>query len=131
MSRPPAALVGGVVALALGVAAGFLAAQSQQEPNHLVISIYDPAPGRSFNDALEEMSEIVRIHRATGEYKSVRLFSHNWGPENAFYMVSEPNEWASIPAGFAAQLEAQPGLLDQPDEWEAHSDNILSEIMVN
>lgn len=51
--------------------------------------------------------------------------------ENAFYMISEPNEWASIPAGFEAQLQAQPDLLDRPDGWEAHSDNILSEITVN
>ncbi len=132
MSRSGVITAGFLVVGGLGAAAGFVAAQAQQqETNHLVISIYDPAPGRSYNEAMEEMSEIVRIHRATGEYKSVRLFSHNWGPENAFYMISEPNEWASIPAGFSAQLDAQPDLLDRPDQWEAHSDNILAEVLVN
>ncbi len=46
-------------------------------------------------------------------------------------MVAEPNDWASIPQGFQAQLQAQPDLNDRPDNWEGHSDNILSEILVN
>jgi hypothetical protein len=123
-------VIGSMALVALGSLVGIVAAQSQEEPNLLVISIYDPAPGRSFNDATEEMSEIVRVHRATGAYKSVRLFSHNWGPEMAFYLVTEPNDWASIPEGFQAELEADPDLLDRPDGWEAHSDNILAEIVV-
>ncbi len=110
---------------------GFVAAQSQEEPSYLVISTYDPAPGSSYSELVEEMSDIVRTHRSTGAYKSVRLFTHNWGPESAFYLVSEPNDWASINAGFQAELEANPDLLDLPDPWEAHSDNILSEIEVN
>ena len=131
MRRFSLLIASALVLVALGGVVGFAAAQAQQEPNHLVISTYDPPPERSYNDAMEEMSEIVRIHRATGEYKSVRLFTHNWGPESAFYMVAEPNSWASIPAGFQAQLEAQPDLLDRPDGWEAHSDNIMTEILVN
>ncbi len=131
MKRFSLVTICGVVLVAFGTAVGFVAAQSQEEPNHLVISTYDPAPGTSYNEAVEEMSGIVRIHRATGAYKSVRLFSHNWGPESVFYLVSEPNDWASIPAGFEAELEANPDLLDRPDPWEAHSDNILAEIEVN
>ncbi len=131
MTRSSLVFVGLLVSVPLAAASGFVTAESQQEVNHLVISIYDPAPGRSFNDASEEMSEIVRIHRATGQYKSVRLFSHNWGPEDAFYLVSEPNDWASIQAGFTGELQADPDLLDRPNNWESHSDNILSEIIVN
>ena len=131
MKRASLVFVGLLVSVPMAAAAGFLNAESQQEPNQLVISIYDPAPGRSFNEAAEEMSEIVRIHRATGQYKSVRLFSHNWGPEDAFYLVSEPNDWASIQAGFTAELQADPDLLDRPNNWESHSDNILGEIIVN
>ncbi len=130
--RPfPLIIIGSLVLVTAGGVAGFAAAQSQQEPNYLVISTYDPAPGRSWNDATEEMSEVVRLHRASGAYKSVRLFEHNWGPESAFYMVAEPNDWASIPQGFQAQLQAQPDLNDRPDNWSGHSDNILSEILVN
>ncbi len=105
--------------------------RSQEAPNLLVISTWEPAPGRSFNDAPAEISEWVRIHRNTGKYKSVRLFTHNWGPELGFYIVSEPNDWASVPAGFTALLEALPDLLDRPSNWQAHADNILSEIEVN
>ena len=105
--------------------------RSQEAPNLLVISTWEPAPGRSFNDAQAEISEWVRIHRNTGKYKSVRLFTHNWGPELGFYIVSEPNDWASVPAGFTALFEAQPDLLDRPSTWQAHADNILTEIEVN
>ena len=105
--------------------------RSQEAPNLLVISTWQPAPGRSFNDASAEISEWVRIFRNSGKYKSVRLFTHNWGPEFAFYIVSEPNDWASIPGGFTALLEAQPDLLDRPSIWQAHADNILTEIEVN
>ena len=97
----------------------------EEQPNYLVISAYQPAAGTSVNDASAEISEWVRIFRGTGKYKSVRLFRHHWGPELAFYIVSEPTDWASIPAGFNALLEAQPEFLDRPLMWQGHSDNIL------
>ncbi len=105
--------------------------RSQEAPNYLVISHWEPTPGRSFNDASAEISEWVRIFRNTGKFKSVRLFGHNWGPDLGFYIVSEPNDWASVPAGVPALLEAQPDLLDRPSNWQAHADNILTEIAVN
>ncbi len=53
------------------------------------------------------------------------------GPQLGFYIVSEPNDWASVTAGFPALLEAQPDFLDRPSNWQAHADNILTEIAVN
>jgi hypothetical protein len=56
------------------------------------------------------------------------LFVHDWGSELAFYILAEPNDWASIPRGFAGLLEAQPDLLDRPWNFQSHSDNIFTEI---
>ena len=131
MKRFSLLFIGLLFSVPIGTAGALLITQSQQDPNYLVISVYEPVPERSFNDAVAEASEWVRLHRGTGKYKSVRLFGHNWGPEEALYMIAEPNDWASIPSGFDAILEAQPDLFDQPNGWQAHSDNILAEIPVN
>ena len=131
MIRRSRAILGALLLIATGAMAGFVTAQAQQEPNYLVIETYEMTPDRSFAEAQEEMMEVVRIHRATGAYQSVRLFTHNWGPELAFYLIAEPNDWASIPAGFQAQVEAQPDLLDRPLGWASHSDNILTEVPVS
>lgn len=131
MKRGSLLFVLALVCIPLLVTATRATVQSQQEPNYLVISVFHLAPGRSFNDASAEVAEQVRIIRASGKYKSVRLFAHNWGSELAFYVISEPNDWASIPAGFRAILQAQPDFLDRPFRWQAHSDNILTEIPVD
>jgi hypothetical protein len=131
MKRSSLLLVTALVLVPFGAMAGMRTMQSQEEPNLLVISTYQPAPGQSFTDASAEISEWVRIYRNSGHYKSVRLFTHSWGSELALYMVAEPNDWASVPAGFTALLEAQPDLMDRPSNWQAHSDNILTEIDVN
>ena len=124
-------VLGGLVLLATGVLAGFVTATAQQEPNYLVIETYEVPSDRPFADAQEEMMDVVRTHRSTGAYKSVRLFMHAWGPELAFYLVEEPNDWGSILAGFGAQMEAQPDMMNRPFRWASHSDNILTEILVN
>jgi hypothetical protein len=116
------------VCLPLAAWATARAVSSQDEPNYLVMSMYELAPGQTFSAAAAEVSQWARILRASGHYKSVRLFVHDYGPELAFYVLAEPNDWASIPAGFAALLEAQPDLLDQPWNFQSHSDNILTEI---
>ncbi len=131
MKRSSLLTVTALVLVPIAATAAMRTIQTQEEPNYLVISTWAPAPGRSFNDASAEISEWVRIWRSTGQYKSVRLFSHSWGSELAFYTISEPNDWASVPTSFAALLEAQPDLLDRPLIWQAHADNILTEIEVN
>ena len=131
MKRSSLLWITALVVVPITATAAMRTIRSQEAPNYLVISTWEPAPGRSSNDASAEISEWVRIFRNTGNYKSVRLFGHNWGPNLGFYIVSEPNDWASVRAGFPALLEAQPDLLDRPSNWQAHADNILSEIEVN
>lgn len=128
MKRIPLPLLALVVCIPLTAFATAKAIQSQDEPNYLVISMYEVAPGQTFSDAAAEVSQWAGILRASGHYKSVRLFVHDWGSELAFYILSEPNNWASIPAGFAALLDAQPDLLDRPWNWQSHSDDIFTEI---
>ena len=130
MRRSSHLVLAGLVLLATGALAGFVTATVQQEPNYLVIETYEIPSDRPFSEAQDEMMEVVRTHRATGAYKSVRLFMHSWGPELAFYLIEEPNDWAAIPAGFQAQMEAQPELMNQPFGWASHGDNILTEIPV-
>jgi hypothetical protein len=102
----------------------------QDEPNYLVISTYQPAPGRSFNEAVEEITGWVRLLKNSEHLKSVRLFVHNWGAELSFYIIFEPNSWASIPEFQNTLTEGQPDLFDIPWHWQSHGDNILSEIPV-
>ncbi len=130
MKRSTRLVLAGLAILATGILMGFVTATVQQEPNYLVIETYEIPSDRSFADAQEEMMEVVRAHRSTGAYKSVRLFTHAWGPELAFYLVEEPNDWASIPAGFEAQMEDQPDMMNQPFRWASHTDNILTEVLV-
>ena len=68
--------------------------------------------------------------RATGEYKSVRLFIHNTGPRLALYILGEPKSWQAIEDGEAKFFAANPELLEQPITWATHSDNLLAEIAV-
>ena len=131
MKRSSLLTVTALVLVPIAATAAMRTIQTPEEPNYLVISTWELATGRSSNDASAEISEWVRISRSTGQYKSVRLFRHSWGSELAFYIVAEPNDWSSIPAGFTAILEAQPDLLDRPFNWQAHADNILTEIEVN
>ncbi len=131
MKRGSLLWITALVVVPITATAAMRTIRSQEAPNYLVISTWQPAPGRSVNDASAEISETVRVFRNSGKYKSVRLFTHNWGPELAFYIVSEPNDWASIPGGFTALLEAQPDFLDRPSNWQAHADNIPTEIDVN
>jgi hypothetical protein len=133
MLRRSLALVG-IVVLALGLFAagrttGFAQAAQQQEAL-LLIERFDFASGRILSEALEEASGWVREMRKTGEYHSVRLYMHNYGPELAVYVVAEPKSWQSVKTGADKLFAARPDILTTPFRWAGHSDNILAEIPV-
>ncbi len=125
-----AALV--VVAGGVGMVGGrTLEANQQDEPNYMIVATWTIPPGAMFSELQEELATNVRIWRQSGNYKSVRLFSHRWGPELAFYIVYEPNSWEVIGGHAATLFEARPELLNSPGIFAGHSDNIMGEIIVN
>jgi hypothetical protein len=122
-------LLGGVFFIS-GRAVGLAQQPQQAEENLLLIGKFDIAEGRSLNDVIAEASQWVRDLRATGEFKSVRLYMHDWGPELAVYILHEPNSWQAIKTGYNKFFAARPDLMTGPFRWAGHSDNILSEIPV-
>ena len=126
------------LAVLAGAAAVFIAgqrlgqAQPQQQPqeNLLVIGRFDIPSGRSLNEAVAEATQWVKDLRATGEFRSVRLYMHNWGPELSVYVIHEPRSWQSIKNGYDKLFAARPDLMTAPFKWAGHSDNILTEIAV-
>ena len=98
-------------------------------PNYLYINELEIATGMIPSEAVAEASTLVKVWRETGEFKSVRLFMHNTGPRFALYLIFEPNSWQSLETGWKKIFEAYP-LMDKPWPWGSHSDNLLSEILV-
>lgn len=98
--------------------------------NYLYIEEMEIAAGRVPNEAIAEAQGWVKAMRETGEFKSVRLFIHNTGPRFALYIFTEPKSWQAIETGFEKFFAAQPGIMEKPFNWGAHSDNLLSEIPV-
>jgi hypothetical protein len=98
-------------------------------PNYLYINELEIAPGMIPSEAVAEASTWVNALRETGDFKSVRLFIHNTGPRFALYVIVEPNSWQSMETGFSKFLEAY-AMMDKPWPWGTHSDNLLSEILV-
>jgi len=123
-------LLGGLVGV--GVSA-VLAQQdtAMAETNYLYIEEFEIAPGQVPNQAIAMGSDVVRIMRETGEFKSVKLYWHHTGPRLALYILAEPNSWQAIETGFAKMFEAMPDFMDEPYTFGMHSDNLLSEIPVN
>ena len=115
----------------------FIKSREQQQQqvitgsNYLYIEEFKIGTGQTVNEAIEETSGYVKIFRETGEYKSVRLFIHNTGPEFSLYLLAEPNDWQAIETGFEKFFEALPDFFDQPWQYGGHSDNLLSEIIVD
>jgi len=125
-----------VIAVAVGVPS-FVAGQAQEKPppftgpDYLYIEEFEIANTVSMNDAIAEATKWVGMYRKSGEFKSVRLFMHNTGPELAAYILIEPNDWQSLETGFQKTFAANPELLSEPIGWvSGHSDNLLSEITV-
>lgn len=111
-------------------------AQGDDDPNaflsnnYLYIEEFQVPTGMTPNEAIAEGQMWVKSYRATGEYKSVRLFLHNTGPSFSVYVLLEPNSWQSIETGQAKFFEAQPDFMDRPWKFALHSDNLLSEVPV-
>ena len=97
--------------------------------NYLYIEEYVIGPGMIPNEAIAKASEWVRALRATGENKSVKLYIHNAGPAFALYLIFEPKSWQAIDDGGRKYLDSI-DLMSEPWEWASHSDNLLSEILV-
>ena len=121
------ALVGGLTAGRLSIPA---TAQQQQPPNYLLIDECKVPPGTVFADLIAEATRWNAEFRKTGEYKSVRLFVHSYGPNLSIYSLREPKNWQSIPAGFEKFVAANPEFMRQPFRCAEHSDNILAEVPV-
>ena len=120
-----------LVILAVGVIAGRASAVSEvQETNYLVIESFELGPDQTMNEGIARLSEWVRAIRNSGKHSSVRLFFHDWGPETAFYIVSETSDWGAIGTLFADILAEIPDFPDQKWGFAGHSDNILTEIPV-
>ena len=96
---------------------------------YLYIEQFSIPAGRTINAAIEEAKQWVKVMRASGDFKSVRLFFHHTGPEPAIYIFAEPKNWGSIESGLDAQIEAF-DLMNKPFNWSGHSDNLLSEVRI-
>ena len=138
MSRTSVAVAGSLVLavtlFAAGREVGFAqqpATQGAQPPAALMlIERFDIAPGRPVSEAIEEASGWVREMRRTGEYNSVKLYVHNYGPELAVYVITEPKSWQALKNGEEKFFAARPELMTTPFRWAGHSDNILTEVPV-
>ncbi len=127
----PSLLVVGITGITVGLFAGTALATAQaQETNYLVIEEFEISPSMSMSDGTAQLSGWVSALRATGKHNSVRLFFHDWGPNAAFYIVSETTDWAAIGTIFADVIAADPGFTTRPFGFAGHSDNILTEIPV-
>jgi len=128
-----------VLAIAAIAVTGYTAASAQEQApaspisgsNYLYIQEYEIGPGTVPDDAVSLAQEWVKKFRATGEYKSVRLYIHNTGPRFALYILMEPKSWQAIEDGANKFFAANPEIMNQPFNWGAHSDNLLSEISVD
>jgi hypothetical protein len=99
-------------------------------PTYLYIEEMEIGPGQVPNEAISEMQGWVKAMRETGEFTSVRLFIHNTGPRFALYVLAETDNWQSIETGFEKFFEAYPSIMEEPFRWGTHTDNLLSEIIV-
>ncbi len=132
MKRTSYLVAVGVACAAIGLVAGRgLAAAQEEQTNYVVIQEFEISSDMAFNDGIAQLSEWVRAFRASGKQSSVRLFMHEWGPEAAFYIISETTDWGAIGTMFADLLAAQPDFMTVPIGFSGHSDNILTEIPVD
>ena len=107
-----------------------LAAQDVPEitgGNYLYIEEYVIGPGMIPSEAVAKASKWVRTYRESGAYKSVRLYIHNTGPAFGLYILSEPKSWQTMEIG-AREVEKE--IMSERWEWADHSDNLVSEILV-
>lgn len=96
--------------------------------NYLYIWTFEIGKGTILSEAIEEVSNWVKVIRETKENKSVRLFLHHTGPELALYIFQEPKSWQSIIRCEEKMMAAMPDLINKPIWWSGHSDNVVAEI---
>jgi hypothetical protein len=106
-----------------------------QEPqaagaNYLYIQEFELGDRMTPNQYFSEAIKLAKAIRATGEYKSVRLFNHNTGPRLSVSMLMEPKSWQAIETGATKWIESS-GVLDQPWIWKSHSDDVLTELSLD
>ncbi len=121
------------LALLLGLASATATtahAEEAESPNYLYIMKFAIPPGTVPADAVETVSKMVRIMRKSGDWKSVRMFFHDTGPDVALYTLAEPNDWAAIETGNATMVEEM-DIMNTPFMWVRHTDNILVEMAVD
>ena len=129
MTRFGAAMTLGLVG-SLGFVGGTTATAVQEPAMRLVALEFDIGPDQTPNEAITELSEWVRIARATGKHQSVKLYMHEWGPSASLHLIVE-TDWSGVEAFFVDLLEAKPDFMDQPFGFAGHRDNILTEIPVS
>jgi hypothetical protein len=122
-----------IAAAALVCLGAMSTAMAEQSPitggNYLYIQEYVVGPDMTPDEAVARGSEIVRAMRNTGEYRSVRLYIHNTGPQMGIYVLAEPNSWQAIEMGANKAIQAL-GYMSQRWGWASHSDNLMSEIQL-
>lgn len=127
-------VVAGGGVLIVGILVGRLilpvSAQQQAPSNYLLIEECQVPPGAVIPDLIAEMTRWGAEYRKTGEYKSVRLFIHSYGPNLSIYSLREPNSWQAIPNGFQKFVAANPKVMQEPFRCASHSDNILTEVPI-
>ncbi|HUE89226.1 MAG TPA: hypothetical protein VMO26_24375 [Vicinamibacterales bacterium] len=121
-------LVGVLVGATFGTSAA--GAQAQSAARYLLIDECEIPAGTVVNDAIRQASSYVAAFRKTGEYNSVRLFMHSYGPRLSLYRISEPKSWQSIVGGFDKFVAATPAFQTSPVVCASHSDNIVREVEV-
>ena len=97
--------------------------------NYLYIQELELGDRMTPNEYFSEATKLAKAIRATGEYKTVRVFNHNTGPNLSVYIFMEPKSWQAIETGASKWIESA-GLLDKPWLWKSHSDNVLTELSV-
>ena len=127
-------VVAAAVVLVVGILVGRLilpaSAQQQAPSNYLLIEECVIPPGTVIPDLIAEATRWGAEFRKTGEYKSVRLFMHSYGPNLSIYSLREPNNWQSISNGFQKFVAANPTFMREPYRCANHSDNILVEVPI-
>jgi hypothetical protein len=98
--------------------------------NYLYILEYELGDRLSPREYFAEAVKLAKAIRATGEYKSVRVFNHNTGPHLSVYVFVEPKSWQAIETGANKWIEST-GALDKPWIWKSHSDNLLTELSLD
>ena len=56
---------------------------------------------------------------------------HYWGPRIALYLIMEPKSWQAIHDHAVKMRVELPDIMNQPFKFAGHSDNIVTEILVD